>query len=266
MCETCLEPFHRTPTRQRYCSAKCRDHIEQAKVPRIELSACRICNRGFAFLFQHGQVELFCSDKCRYVRQRWKSNAQLQARLNQPCRQCGNPVGRTDRLFCSDLCSQSFAKTHKAKRLRECTICRKKTTRAQCSDECRQKANVILCQSCGEPCRRTGSQSRFCNTCAQSRRTRADNIRGRARRSKTQTIRKVVTPKEIWLRDNRTCQICKKQIAERHKFPHPQSLSIDHIVPLAKGGHDVPENLQATHLGCNMSKGTQGGAQRRLFG
>lgn len=30
--------------------------------------------------------------------------------------------------------------------------------------------------------------------------------------------------------------------------------SIDHILPLARGGGDVPNNVQLAHLVCNMRK------------
>lgn len=74
------------------------------------------------------------------------------------------------------------------------------------------------------------------------------------------------TAAEIADRDGWVCQICRKRIGRRFKWPHPRSFSIDHIVPTSKGGDDVKANVQAAHLHCNISKNTGGTDQLRLIG
>lgn len=52
------------------------------------------------------------------------------------------------------------------------------------------------------------------------------------------------------------CGICGGVVdKERYKFPHPMSACIDHIIPVAKGGHpsDIA-NLQLAHMCCNRQK------------
>jgi len=51
------------------------------------------------------------------------------------------------------------------------------------------------------------------------------------------------------------CAICGKPVDFSLKFPHPLSPSIDHIIPIDKGGHpsDI-ENLQLAHFTCNRAK------------
>lgn len=83
---------------------------------------------------------------------------------------------------------------------------------------------------------------------------------------KTKTVRVTMTPREIWERDGGRCGICRKKIDIQIKWPDRLALAIDHIVPLSKGGEDMPENLQATHAACNGRKNNKGGGQRRLFG
>jgi len=70
----------------------------------------------------------------------------------------------------------------------------------------------------------------------------------------------------IFERDNWTCQICGRKINRRLKWPNPLSKSIDHIVPLSRGGNDSPVNVQATHLRCNLGKNATNKGQLRLFG
>ena len=70
----------------------------------------------------------------------------------------------------------------------------------------------------------------------------------------------------IFERDGWICGICGTKINRRLKYPHYRSKSIDHIIPLSKGGADAPENVQAAHLRCNLSKNAGGGGQLRLMG
>ena len=51
------------------------------------------------------------------------------------------------------------------------------------------------------------------------------------------------------------CGICGKAVDFSIKYPHPLSPCIDHIIPIAKGGHpsDI-DNLQLAHWTCNRQK------------
>lgn len=51
------------------------------------------------------------------------------------------------------------------------------------------------------------------------------------------------------------CGICGKPVDFSYKYPHPLSPCIDHIIPVAKGGHpsDI-DNLQLAHWTCNRQK------------
>ena len=63
-----------------------------------------------------------------------------------------------------------------------------------------------------------------------------------------------ISEKEVYLRDGWICQHCKKRVDKRVKFPDLMSLSLDHIVPLSKGGSHTYANVQLVHLSCNKSK------------
>ena len=51
------------------------------------------------------------------------------------------------------------------------------------------------------------------------------------------------------------CGICGKPVDFNLKYPHPLSSCVDHIIPVAKGGHpsDI-DNLQLAHWTCNRQK------------
>lgn len=51
------------------------------------------------------------------------------------------------------------------------------------------------------------------------------------------------------------CGICGKPVDFGQKYPHPLSPCVDHIIPIAKGGHPSDlENLQLAHWVCNRQK------------
>jgi hypothetical protein len=52
------------------------------------------------------------------------------------------------------------------------------------------------------------------------------------------------------------CPLCGLPLDRSKPWPHPQSASIDHIIPLSRGGAHVDANCQPAHLKCNQSKGT----------
>jgi len=60
---------------------------------------------------------------------------------------------------------------------------------------------------------------------------------------------------DIFERDGWMCGICSSPVDRSLEWPDPLSKSIDHIVPLAKGGPHTPENTQCAHLACNVRKG-----------
>lgn len=51
------------------------------------------------------------------------------------------------------------------------------------------------------------------------------------------------------------CGICGKPVDKALRYPHPLSAVIDHIIPIARGGHpsDI-DNLQLAHWTCNRQK------------
>jgi len=70
----------------------------------------------------------------------------------------------------------------------------------------------------------------------------------------------------IFERDAWECGICGRKINKRLKHPDPLSGSIDHIIPLSKGGNDSLLNVQAAHLRCNLGKNAALCGQLRLIG
>jgi 5-methylcytosine-specific restriction endonuclease McrA len=48
--------------------------------------------------------------------------------------------------------------------------------------------------------------------------------------------------------------LCGEPLAMAEQVPHPLAPTIDHVIPLARGGWHAPDNVQAAHFLCNSRK------------
>lgn len=70
----------------------------------------------------------------------------------------------------------------------------------------------------------------------------------------------------LYARDKGICSLCHKKVNKALKHPDPGSPTIDHIIPLAKGGPHSWPNVTLAHLGCNSAKRERTAIQQmRLF-
>lgn len=59
---------------------------------------------------------------------------------------------------------------------------------------------------------------------------------------------------EIFERDGWVCQWCHEPVDPSLKGRHPMMKSLDHIVPLVRGGEHSRANTQLVHFRCNSAK------------
>jgi HNH endonuclease len=93
-------------------------------------------------------------------------------------------------------------------------------------------------------------------------------IANRRRAVKLNTEIEQFVDTEIFERDGWRCHICRRQVRRNAPGRHPLSASLDHIVPLSKGGTHTRDNVACAHLKCNMIKQASLGAgvQQLLIG
>jgi 5-methylcytosine-specific restriction endonuclease McrA len=61
--------------------------------------------------------------------------------------------------------------------------------------------------------------------------------------------------RQVILKTQTHCGICGKPVDFSYKYPHPLSPTVDHIIPINKGGHPTDiSNLQLAHRCCNREK------------
>lgn len=68
---------------------------------------------------------------------------------------------------------------------------------------------------------------------------------------------------ELIRRDGGRCHICGKKVGKREKFGKARGKwkdrrdypTVDHIVPISRGGTHTWDNVKLAHLSCNAKKG-----------
>ncbi|MYW28291.1 hypothetical protein GT040_03150 [Streptomyces sp. SID2119] len=85
--------------------------------------------------------------------------------------------------------------------------------------------------------------------------TKAADQRRRARKMGAES--EVVRAADVFMRDAWTCSLCKGTVDASAAWPDPESASVDHVVPLSRGGSHTMANVRTAHLGCNLSKGNR---------
>ncbi len=79
----------------------------------------------------------------------------------------------------------------------------------------------------------------------------------RRARKKTGSAGVRVVAAVIFDRDEWTCGLCGEPVDHAVAYPDPLSPSLDHVVPLSKGGTHAEANVQLAHLHCNIAKGAR---------
>lgn len=96
---------------------------------------------------------------------------------------------------------------------------------------------------------KSGYTHRHCRTCQK--------VRSSERRAICNGSLDDIDYLELMKRDHWVCQLCGTKIPPKARRPHPLSGSIDHAIPISKGGQHVWSNVQAAHLECNFRKHTR---------
>lgn len=192
----------------------------------------------------------YCSSTCRPrckvddCEEPYRSKDGYCARHKALVRSNGVPVGKyewtpkADEYVCV-VCGARFSESE--------------GRRKHCSNNCQQldstyRGNVpsldFDCAMCGKHFKRSRKDSlhqrgdkKLCDRCK----------RHREKRHKS-------SPGYLAKRDGANCGICGKPVDMQLQFPDLMRGSVDHIIPVAHGGTHDEDNLQLSHLRCNVTK------------
>jgi hypothetical protein len=220
-----------------------------APVPKPKtVAVCELCGASFEKL---QSKQRFCNRSCNKA----AGKRRARARKNPDHKRVGvcTHCGGTCRMFVCDSCREQ----KKREAIQVFNERRKLNGRTD-----RPNATPLgTCRTCGGEC-----EIYVCDVCKHEN-VRFHRLKHRLQMKEIESER--YTPSEIAERDGWRCQLCRKAVNSRKRWPDPLSASIDHIVPISKGGTDVRANVQLAHLRCNISKGNRlrpDGEQLRLLG
>lgn len=137
-----------------------------------------------------------------------------------------------------------------------------------CSNRCRSMGKVfpshvkrarpqvsLACMECGVTFTGTPGR-RFC-TPAHATRFCATEARHRRRAAKYGKGVERISDQAVFVRDGWLCGICGLLIDRELPRTSQIGATIDHIIPLSRGGAHKLSNLQAAHRTCNQRKGAR---------
>lgn len=245
---------------KKYCSHRC--FVETVKgvmrPGKMPIVACKNC--GKQFKPRHRDRMNYCSTVCkveykakvRKEKENEREKAKLMAKQSRKiiCIQCGKEVsGNLHKKYCSEKCRYEYDKETKLRRIRaeyvpvplkqvECVVCGKvfeTNRRKTCSAKCQKKLN------------------------------KTTTHRKRARKHGADYV--PVNTRMIFIRDGWICQICGRKTKRTKQGTNDKfAPTLDHRVPISKGGSHTYENVQCACRECNTKKrDTNSSGQMTLF-
>lgn len=219
--------------------------------------ACDHC--GVSFLPVVGRPR-HCSDSCRRdgrkpTVRKASSNRRVSPLKDCACKVCGTAyqavMARSG--FCSKKCAASFyySKTAYSLTCVECGAGYKATcNRGKCCSEACVKARLS----------RLATQQQIINPTPRKWANRSDAERyyGFKRRAVIgATDADLIDSEIVFERDGWLCQLCGEEIDRDLVCPNPRAASLDHKIPISRGGRHTYDNVQCAHFGCNSRKGNR---------
>jgi hypothetical protein len=198
-----------------------------------------------------------------------KKHGRKRSEYAKECRHCGTPFTTSTKstAYCSLECAQRqragwSTSNDIAVYVRPAKpplpVRHVKTTNRMTCGECRV---------CGEAFVSFHSDVTCSPECYALRKREARHASGQRRRAlKRDAFVAPVFRKRVFESDGYRCHICNKMTKKTANVPHPMAPTIDHLVPLAKGGTHEPINCRTAHFMCNSIKGDRlAGDQLILF-
>lgn len=234
------------------------------------IRTCAICGKEFDAKTRGKYCSQVCADEARRInhRERWRvSNPGWDKGTNKVCEYCGEEFVDKSRAkiarFCSVRCRDTF--NNRAKGIMSWDEWSKiRKDQAQEKQEERKKASyrVIVCSQCGKETAVYNPRQKTCSAeCSKDRRSRLARERKDKRLNGINVVDKDISLKTLYKRDNGICYICggkcdfKDHTRDGSNFTSGSTYpSIDHIIPLARGGKHAWDNVKLAHHLCNSKK------------
>lgn len=191
-----------------------------------------------------------------------------RVRPDQDCMICDNPVPPktgygAQKQVCSDACA---AERERRRHKKENDAARERKRLWYQENQERIRAAWLISQTPEKRIVATVRTKQWCKDNPEQRRKNRQAwfkanpekraATGQRRRARERGVpSEFVTVLELLREQDSCCHICDQFIDSSIKMPDPQSPTIDHLIPLARGGTGLRDNLKAAHMRCNSIKG-----------
>lgn len=225
--------------RKKYCSSIC-EGLFKRKLPIPQ--TCQGCGVSLDQQLKAGRPRSYCSRKCASDLRTRKLTA--ARRVPKLCAVCGSEFifSNKSKKYCSEECRLVMNRqlAHERWNVEKAT---------------RPATKSWVCQWCGGEIivhiSYTG-HGKFHAEC----RKQADRVQNRIKTLRRQKVRTglKITHEELAERDNFVCHICGETVDMSLPRTSKLGATIDHVVPITRGGRDELDNLKLAHWVCNVRK------------
>lgn len=270
-CQPCQRRFVNAETSRRDSARRRRKQASTAigdalgvtgcRVVRDNGHRCRACGR--VLWVTNGKARHHC-EQCEYVRHLADAITAVLGFLVdavkcewRECTLCGRPSAPWRGSTCSDACRKERDRAKSRERYERITGVRLRP--ATGDRPCK------FCDRLVTPDHGLGRGRSVCDYCNLHRRS------FKARAMLYGVPYTHVSRASVFRRDGWRCQLCGHKVLRKSKRNkttkrlHPRTASLDHIIPMVKGGPHEEANVQCACLSCNVRKNARLIGQTRLF-
>lgn len=237
-CHTCAKPM--SGRKRKYCQPQCWPTFHQPK--NAGLTHCQICETEIE-PSATGRPKRNCSNKCRIENRARNTRKKPIAKV---CETCLSPYETKNKhsRFCQAECRRESESKRQAEK-----------HRVKMKELYPDGLRTVNCGWCKQP--RTfhiseSTPTAYHESCTKEARSARYRIKTVKRQKVSNPYR--ISHEQILREYGSNCHVCQEPIDLELPRTNRYGFTVDHFIPISKGGTDAIENLRPAHWICNIKK------------